>query len=147
MSRRDPLETVHRLRRIREQQAQAELARASADADAAQEGVAARRQELTAAATDMPTTLPATLLRSLHLRGLASVENLVLAEAEWERAVQRQRDATRRVVQAAADRRSVEKLAQRREAEALAVRAAAAERALDELHLITSWQRDEEVPS
>lgn len=138
MKRRSRLEAVQRVRKIREDQARAEAARARLERERAAAEVDQRQTELEEVAR-LPLaarSLPPLLLTALYLQGLASNDLLELATDEHERTVDRQRQATKRVKDAAIKRRSIERLANRREAEAIAASRAAAERAMDELMVL-----------
>jgi flagellar biosynthesis chaperone FliJ len=135
VTRRDRFDVVARLRRIREDQARAEVGRADADVRAAEDAVARARDGRRVPVLP-PEPLPAAMLRALHLTGIRSRELLDLATEEHERTVARRRESVSDLQRAAVARRSVERLAQRRTAEAISARAAAAERALDDLVLL-----------
>lgn len=141
MSARDRLDSILRLRKLREEQARADVTAASRDEARAAELVRSRR----AATSETPAPrapLPPEVMLSMHLRGLRSHELVELAEQEHARTVERRREVQRRLQQVSVERRSLEKLVERRSAEALAARRAAADRALDEL--VTLQHRAEE---
>lgn len=133
MSNAERLTSILRVRRITEDTARADLARAQRDEAEAERLLAERRRR--AAQTEPPASapLPAEVLRSMHLRGMREQEQIRLAEQEHARNVERRREALRELQQASVERRSLEKLVQRRSAEAIAARRAAADRALDEM--------------
>lgn len=135
--RGDRLKALQRLKEIREDQAKAEVVRANQEVDEAGRQVLDQR-EVTAKAGDLPhMTMPPAMIRALQIAGWASVEQLKLAEEEYERTVERREVARRNLTEAAIGRRSIEKLAQRREQEAVARRREAADRAMDELYLLS----------
>lgn len=145
--RRDRLASLLRLKEIREDQAKAEVARANrAIEDAARTVDEAKEQSIAAVlpleGNAMMTTMPVALVRTLQLAGWASVEELRLAEEEYERTVERRTESHRNLRDAAIGRRSIEKLAQRRQAEAVVRRRDAADRAMDEMYLL-SRERDQ----
>lgn len=144
MSRRkDRLASLLRLKEIREDQAKAEVARANQAEKQAVDEVAQARQRATDAMDvldhpdDEGSSMPVALVRALQIAGWASAEQLQLAEQEYERTVERRNESQRQLQQAAIGRRSIEKLAKRREAEAVAARRDAADRAMDELYLLS----------
>ena len=142
MSDDDRLDAVRRVRKIREDQARAKKAEADREVDQADDARTERERELDAV-SDLPShAMPPALLLALKLQGLASSELLQLAEEEYERALDRSRDAQKRLQEAAVARRSIERLAQRREAEAVALRRAASERALDALVVTSHGSKD-----
>lgn len=144
--RKDRLASLLRLREIREDQAKAEVARARrAEQGARNHADEARVRSIEAlqpleghmADEDAGGTLPPTMVRALQLAGWASAEQLELAEEEYERTVERRAEAQRKVRDAAIGRRSIEKLAKRRQADEVARRRDAADRAMDELYLLS----------
>jgi len=136
-TRRNRVQSLLRLREIREERAQAQLARARAEEAMAKQTQLARREEAERAVMLPGSEMSVTLLRSLQLAGLATAENLELAKQEWERTVDRRNTASKRLQEATVGRRAMEKLAARREADVIAKRREAADRMLDELYLLS----------
>ena len=133
--KRRRLDAVKRLRKVQEDRARAEVAKADEAVRDAADELAARR-EAAQRREPIPTPLPPKTLFALHLQGLASYENILAASNEYERTLDDRRQRQRELREATIRRRSVEKLAERREAEHLAKVRAAAELALDELVVI-----------
>ena len=87
MARRDSLRTVLRLRRIREKQAEADLAEHRRRVDEARATLAERRQQVENERSAELVAMEAARMRALQLSGIRSVEMMELAREEVRRAV------------------------------------------------------------
>ncbi|MEO1062735.1 MAG: hypothetical protein AAFZ07_15075 [Actinomycetota bacterium] len=133
MARRDPLETVLRLRRIREQQAEADVAEHQRRVEEARASLARRRQQVEDDRSAELVAMEAARLRALQLSGVRSVELMELAREEVRKAVDELDASTRRWSQASAGRKTAERLSDRRHADAAVVAVRAGHKSLDEL--------------
>jgi flagellar export protein FliJ len=133
VARRDSLRTVLRLRRIREQQAEADLAEHRRRVDQARATLAERRQQVENERSAELVAMEAARMRALQLSGIRSVEMMELAREEVRRAVDELDASTRRWSKASAGRKTAERLSDRRHADAAAVAMRASHKSLDEL--------------
>ncbi|MEM9711743.1 MAG: flagellar FliJ family protein [Actinomycetota bacterium] len=133
MARRDPLRTVLRLRRIREQQAEADVAEHRQKVEEARANLAERRARIEAERSVELVAMEAARMRALQLSGLRSVELVEQARDEVRRAVDELDASTRRWSEASAGRKTAERLSERRRTDAAAVAMRASHKSLDEL--------------
>ncbi len=136
MSRRDRMEVVARVMRLREDRARAEDVRAQRAEAAAGERVEDARGNIAGQLPTRGSTLPPVQLLSLHLRGIRATELIELAEEEHERSVHEHRQASRALRRANRERQSVERLAERRQQQAAIAARIRAERSLDEMAVL-----------
>lgn len=141
MARRDPLRSVLRLRKIRERQAEAELAEHHQRVEAARAELARRRSALDSHRAPELMAMEATRLRALQLSGVRSVEMVELARQEVRKAVDELDAATQRWSSASAGRKTAERLSDRRRADAAVVALRASHKSLDELVVLLRAHR------
>jgi flagellar biosynthesis chaperone FliJ len=132
MKKRNPIATLLRLREIHERKARVDLTRAQADVQREEANVAERRARLLHGITS-GQDLPPAMLRSLHLRGLDSAEQVEAAARELESARQRFVAERGRWQEAAADLDATSELERRNRRAHAAKARTAAERSLDEV--------------
>lgn len=132
---RDRLDTVARLRQIAEDKALAASAAASRQEAAALEAVQDAANRLADHVVE-GSGLPAAQLLSLHLRGLAGVEQVEAATEEYHRTLEVRGEAHRRLRRARSERASVDKLVERRAVQRASQARVRSQRTLDELALL-----------
>ncbi|MEM9035313.1 MAG: flagellar FliJ family protein [Actinomycetota bacterium] len=143
MARRDALKSVLRLRKIREQQAEAEVAEHRRKVEAARAELQRRRAAVEEQRAPELQAMEAARLRALQLSGVRSVEMVELAREEVRKAVDELDAATQRWSSASAGRKTAERLSDRRRADAAAVALRASHKSLDELVMLLRAHRQQ----
>ena len=133
-ARRRGLDVVARLRKIRERQAQQDLAHTQRRLAAAQDKL--REIRAGAPAPDMGVSLTPGQLLSLHLQGVRSSEDIEAARQEMVHCQAELDRARGALVSAASRRKAVDKLQAKRRIVNAADAARAAQMSMDELVLI-----------